>query len=459
MWYISATTNNGYPYNTDFIGIISDIWTDGKHNYSLWRIDPDGDINDGYPYTYYMQQWLGEGGGGEEGEGDIIDTSGHRRQTRQPTPGTHDTFTSGKHSFDTSISGLSAIVAAGCNVYVMSPATFLQLKTNVADYILGAGSTITDFLANLSGTNIFDGFVMARAYPFNIATLDTIKEMTVFGLKAANGAYFTASETTVQFNFGTITDFGIEEAWQLSQCTFQIYLPFVGMMNFQPYNNDALTLIANVDLLQGAITYILKNADGEMLLIASGNIGINVPINLSQAIQYRNAKGNIIGMIKGAYNAAYQTGQQVQSAVQSAVTGGGAKALGISKEGAAAGRAGGAIGSAGTDALNKAANTALDMITPKQENPAFQVLFSGDDNTIASLDMNPRIIIHKAISYNNANGFPEDIGLNNAKHFENLQGFAAGERIKTINYACTAEIATQEEKHQIENLMNAGVLR
>ena len=46
-WDVTPLVNNGYPYNDEFVGIISDIWTDGKHNYSLWRIDPDGEINDG----------------------------------------------------------------------------------------------------------------------------------------------------------------------------------------------------------------------------------------------------------------------------------------------------------------------------------------------------------------------------------------------------------------------------
>lgn len=59
MWTIPTDgTNNGYPYNTEFSGIISNIWN-GKHNDSLWRIDSAGVINDGYPYNYYMNNWVG----------------------------------------------------------------------------------------------------------------------------------------------------------------------------------------------------------------------------------------------------------------------------------------------------------------------------------------------------------------------------------------------------------------
>ena len=54
VWYISPTVNHRYPYNTDFVGIIPDYLIDGKYNYSFWRIDTTGKINNGYPYNYYM---------------------------------------------------------------------------------------------------------------------------------------------------------------------------------------------------------------------------------------------------------------------------------------------------------------------------------------------------------------------------------------------------------------------
>lgn len=56
-WFVDAAVNDGYPYYTQFIGIIPDIWDSTEpHNPSLWRIEADK--NDGYPYTYYMKQWV-----------------------------------------------------------------------------------------------------------------------------------------------------------------------------------------------------------------------------------------------------------------------------------------------------------------------------------------------------------------------------------------------------------------
>lgn len=56
-WFVDAAVNDGYPYYTQFAGIIPDVWDSTEpHNPSLWRLEADK--NDGYPYTYYMKQWV-----------------------------------------------------------------------------------------------------------------------------------------------------------------------------------------------------------------------------------------------------------------------------------------------------------------------------------------------------------------------------------------------------------------
>lgn len=453
MWYLSSNINNGYPYNTEFIGIISSIWTAGVHNTPTeWRIDTTGQINNGYPFNYYMTEWIGEGGGGEEGDGDIIDTSGHTRQTRAATHGTHDTLTSSKHAFDTTISGLSAVVAASCNVYVMNAGQFLQMKSLITSAVLGVGSTIIDFLANLSGTNIFDGFVMARAYPFNIAPSGTLQPLKVYGMDiTSQGTFYTTNDTTINLDFGSVS-MGISEAWHISKNQYQIYLPFVGVMDFKPVNNSDLYLSANVDLLEGIITYTLKDSGSEIILIASGNIGINVPINLAQAIQARNIKANIIGM---ATNMISQF-NSVGSKIGSIATAGG---TGMKGKKNAANRAAASDISGGGDLLGGVSSPLVDFATPKENNPTFQVIFSGDDNTIASLDMQARIIVHKVQSFNDANGYPEQIGLNNSKYVDNLNSYQSSDIIKCVNYVPASDMATDAEKQEIKRLMEAGVLK
>ena len=464
MWYISSNVNNGYPYNTDFAGIISDIWTPGKHNYSLWRIDPDGEINDGYPYTYYMQQWLGEGGGGEEGEGDIIDTGGYRSNNIPARPGAHDTLTSSKHRFDTNISDLGNAIIANSNVYIMPTSAFLQaLLKNVRNYVNSLQGVALDVLQNLSGSNIFNAFVSCRAYPFSIAPGTQTNTLSLIGydieLSNPNLIIYKCNTSTVQLNFGSIENLGITESWHISDCRYQIYLPFIGVTDFQPCNNESLSLVANVDIINGSITYILSETNsGEQLLIASGNIGIDIPINLSQAIKDRNTRGNVIGIVQQAVNNVYKMERGIQKSVQSAVSNiGGDTGKAIKGAGGDFISGLGGASMAATDFLNDTFNQVAELVKPKQTNPCYQVLFSGNDNTIASLDMTPKIFVHKSNVFEYAQGQNATKGLNHSKYYETLAGLA-GETVQCTNYHCTNIGLTETEKRDIESKMNAGVI-
>lgn len=447
-WYISAELNGGYPYNTNFPLEIVKPWQTPIPN-SLWRITAG--TNDGYPYTWWIVDYI-PGGGSQEGEGDVIDAGGYRRNPRTARDNWRDTLTSSPHNFDIAVSSLNSGVIENCNCYVLPTGAFMGLiKRDVTDYVTSLQSVVLEALANLSGTNIFNGFVSCRAYPFAITVGNFVTSLDVLGqsipLNNAHQIYTLTSGTQV-LDFGSVT-LGISDSWHLTECEYQIYLPFVGVMNFQPINNDTLSLHGIVDILQGTITYVLRNSDGEPLLIASGDIGIDVPINLSQAIQARNTKSNVLGILKGAYNATYQATQKVQNAVQgvvSGVGGGVGQAIG----------AAGAAGQAGTDLLNQTANTALDLITPKQNNPTFQVLFSGNDNTVASLDMTPKILVHKAVSYNNSHGIEWGIGVNHSKYIETL-GSLAGQYVKCVNYETTNTGLTADERNELETLLNTGV--
>lgn len=449
-WDVTPLVNNGYPYNDEFIGIISDIWTDGTHNYSLWRIDDDGEINDGYPYTYYMEQWVGSGGGGEEGEGDIIDTDTYGDNNRHGRTGTHNTLTSSTHDFDVSRSAISDSVLESCNCYIMTPAQLAQVKEDITTEIKGTSGVLIDFLDNLHGTNIFDAIVSCRAYPCVIPPDSIGNVFKLFGntITTTQTQFFGATNTAFIYDFGSVT-LGISEEWHLTKCKYQIYLPFVGVMDFAPCNNDTLTLSCIIDILQGAVTYVLKNDDGETLLIASGNIGINVPVNLSQAIITRNTRGNILGIAQNIMNATYTASKQVMSSAQGAVSGmGGSVGNMISNLGGAS--------QAGTDLANNIGNQVIDMITPKQDNASFQVLF-GDDATISCLSMTPRIIVHRAVPYNDAYCYNSYYGETHSKHYDTLSDMA-GYYIKTVNYKSNNITLTEIEKRDIENKMNNGVI-
>lgn len=470
-WKIESNQNNGYPININFlVGSISDRWQEGEYNLTNWRIKPDFDVSalntgvlapivespNAYPHIWAATQIIGSGGGGEEGEGDIIDTDSYRSNNITARPGAHDTLTSSKHRFDTNISDLGNAIIANSNVYIMPTSAFLQaLLKNVRNYVNSLQGVGLDVLQNLSGSNIFNAFVSCRAYPFSIAPGSQTNILSLIGydieLNNPQLIIYKCNNSTVQLNFGSIENLGITESWHISECRYQIYLPFIGVTDFQPCNNESLSLIANVDIINGSITYILSETNsGEQLLIASGNIGIDIPINLSQAIKDRNTRGNVIGIVQQAVNNVYKMGKGIQKSMQGAV----------SNMGGDAGETISALGGASmaaTDFLNDTFNQVAELVKPKQSNPCYQVLFSGNDNTIASLDMTPKIFVHKSNVFEYAQGQNTAKGLNQSKYYNTLSDLA-GETVQCTNYHCTNIGLTEAEKRDIESKMNAGVI-
>lgn len=430
MWYISSNTNNGYPYNTDFVGIISDIWTDGKHNYSLWRIDPDGEINDGYPYTYYMQQWLGEGGGGEEGEGDVMPTGGHTRPTRSYSTVPQGSMTTSHHDHKrTTRSALSTKSALMVNGYITNTGGITALRADLNAFpTTHPGDMIA--VSQIYGANIFNAVVLARVFPFALAQNTDTHQQGVNSMNvklAADTDFYLLTNSTAILNFGTV-DLNITQGFEISKYTYKLYLPYSGVHSIDIRGDEEVQLIGYVDLFAGTIDYVFYVND-QIELTAQGKIGIDIPFNVQQGEMLQNAIMNAIkytaqpiGTIAGA-----GIGNAISSEIEAVKLG---AEIG--------GKAGGWIGS-----------QAAEMTVPLSSSNV-----SGGASA-ADMYSQPCIIVKKQVMHMMGYGYPEERGFRHSAGVNDLS--QQEELIVVSNYKCGVDRATEQEKQEIIRLLENGV--
>lgn len=412
-WDVTPLVNNGYPYNDEFIGIISDIWTDGKHNYSLWRIDPDGEINDGYPYTYYMQQWLGEGGGGEEGDGDIIDTGGYR--SNYPNGFTAPSLSQlhgDKTNMGASVSALGVILSATMNCYSCNYAGVAKLQQAFQNF----SSSYAQLIQEIYGANLFNSVLSVKAFPFEIPSNTTSGLYTMqvaFGnnpgttdpkpfIPASDFAYNIPSNMQIVLDFGTC-DLNITVAQDIQNTDFKIYLPYAGLYSININTDNTLHLEAVVDLLDGTIIYTL-HADDQIIFSASGNCSTEIPFNNSSAQMLQNKNIHYTNVMR--------------------------------------------------DNINTATGGALDLQEKPQNAVISAQILSG--NAGGALYRKPRIIWQRQYLYNNAIGYRQIYGTAHKRTHLDLSTLSG--YVKTVGYKCSNIGLTAQEKAEIERLMDSGVI-
>lgn len=430
MWYIESGVNSGYPYNTSFIGVISDIWTPGKHNYSLWRIDPDGNINDGYPYTYYMEQWIGKGGGGEEGEGDIMDIGGHTRPTRSYSTVPQSSLATSHHDHKTTTrSAISAKSALMVNGYVTNTGGIQALRTDINSFpTTHPGDMIA--VSQIYGANIFNAVVLARVFPFALAQSGDAHQQGVNSMNvklAANTDFYLLTNSTAILDFGTV-DLGITLGYEISKYTYKLYLPYSGIHSIDIRGDEDVQLIGYVDLFAGTIDYVFYVND-QIELTAQGKIGIDIPFNVQQGEMLQNA---IMNAIK--YTA--QPIGTIAGAGLGRAIGAGAEAMQLGAE--IGGKAGGWVG-----------GQAAEMTVPLSSSNV-----SGGASA-ADMYSQPCIVVKKQVMHDMGYGFPEERGYRHSAGVNDLT--RQEELIVVTNYKCGVDGATEREKQEIIRLLEGGV--
>lgn len=179
--------------------------------------------------------------------------------------------------------------------------TFALTATEVrslADELWNADDTKFEEIKNglaLMGGNPIQGLIDLRLYPIDFTQWTGTTEKIVVGrttldasgrrIETSTIPQFTADLGTINGQYGNFMDF---EPFSI----FQIYLPFVGTTDL-PANlviGHALTVKASVDIITGAISYIVK-ADGYPILYKNGTIGVSIPMTSDNATEYA---GNVI---------------------------------------------------------------------------------------------------------------------------------------------------------------------
>ena len=410
VWYISLTVNKGYPYNTDFIGIISNYLIDGKYNYSYWRIDTTSKINNGYPYNYDLEKWIGGTDEKPSGEGDIIDTDGY---TSQHAGNIVNANRSNLNFDNNSMLGVDSISAASAavslNALVSNQGGPVAVRNALSSFPTDHPTQAT-VISQLFGANIYDCVVLCKMYPFSIPVSGTQTGVSTMGVTICEENTFkTAATVAPRFSFGVV-NLNVTQGWEITQNKYYIYLPYSGIYTLPIVGNEAITLEGYVDLNSGIIDYAVF-VNNQIILTSSGKIGIDIPINAQMGAQIQNALSNMVSI-----------GSSLISSVASSVTEGGVK---------------------------------LPTITGG--NLPVQSMQTASGTSALCFYQKPRIIIRKAKMYNDGYGYGSTNGYTSKRYYSTLSDLA-GEFVKCINYISTANKATEAEKSEIKNLMESGVI-
>ena len=410
VWYMSPTVNNGYPYNTDFVGIIPDYLIDGKYNYSFWRIDTTGEINNGYPYNYYLEQWIGGTDDKPSGEGDIIDTDGYTPQHAGNIVNANRSNLNYDNSSMLGSDSLSAAAAASSlNAIVTNQGgpTLIRgaLSTFPIDHPTQA-AIVSDFF----GGNIYNCVVLCKMYPFSIPVSSTQTGIQTLGVTLCENAVFNVAGTVApRFSFGVV-NLNVTQGWEITQNKYYIYLPYSGIYTLPIVGNEQIALEGYVDLNAGIIDYAVF-VNNQMILTTSGKIGIDIPINAQMGAQLQNALSNMVSI-----------GSSLISSAASSVTEG-----------------------------------AVKLPTITGGNLPVQSTQTASGTSALCFYQKPRIIIRKAKMYNDGYGYGSTNGYTSKRYYSTLSDLS-GEFVKCINYISTANKATEAEKSEIKNLMESGVI-
>lgn len=460
-WAQSSSYNNGYPFYIDtttdpdtlvipvidnFIGEYPNtcwIWSDNYNDsypfiiststpslqryykilpYNAWRIS--GTYNDGYPYIHW---WVNETEAPEPTPDEtLFNNKGHVSGSQQYNPTTwgqttgSDIPTDGKDAHDDfkETSFQSQSMANCTNAYVISSSELIQFRTDLVTYPLEHFTTAS-VVSNFFGGNIYNCVVMCKMFPFSLNySSSNLPPTTLGGVEIGTAAFNIANDLTKKLEFGTL-DLNVEWAYQISNAEFYIYLPYSGIYSLPIVGNETIRLTGVVDLTTGELVYFVF-ANGQQIFSASGKVGADIPINLSQGQMLSNAVSNVMGIAS-----------HILPMIASAAD----PLLGIMAEGVS--------------------ETTGKLLTPKKQNVDMTCKFNGGlGATLHS--QNARIIVKQPIRINNAENLVSTLGYK-ADKVTLIKNYGNGAFIKTRNYACANTNILDSEKMEIEKLLNSGV--
>ena len=433
-WFIDATKNEGYPmlnvwppeWQTDYTSSDTIRYPD-----RMWRIEDD--INEGYPWIYYWFQKSSS----DEGDMEIggSQTNYPNGFTGSDFGGVDDQFGGGEMDYndDAFLATNSIISAALANKMLgLTADEYAKIIRYLNNPTPGDVANIAQ-LQGMYGANVYDGILLCKLYPFQVTTQSSDNRIhpSIFGKYALYAVdsddqpldnYWSVVMPLRQFDMGHIA-IDIRQAWEIENISYYIYLPYAGIHTIDVRSNKKIDVRLFVDLFTGVGEYVLRQ-DGQVTGMYKCNIGIDMPINLYQGAMTANYSGFLNNQISSALGT-------IGSVAGGLV--GGAAGAGIS---AASG-----IASKAMDALSSHFNISSPSL---------------GGNVGVSCYPYARIIAKIPTMFNEGFGYHQILGANRSTTYMRLSDCSGFTQCK--NYKCDIIVATEDEKSEIERLMNEGVM-
>ena len=429
-WYIDASINEGYPTNTDFIPAHVG-WTDTDAiplPELAWRIRADA--NEGYPFLgYFFTSHSGQQGGEMEIGGSHTNypngLTGHNNGgVYNGTNG--NAMYQGNSALRGTVENAIALSMSG-KIYCID-GQMLSQAINALNNNSFIQSSARSIIQEIYGANVYDGITLCRMYPFDLEGAAYAQIPYVYGvyplLEIENGVpkpgqyyFWVCNKYSYQFDMGYVIP-PIQQAWEIEKIEYSIYLPFAGTYPIDIRSAELIKVFLNVDVFSGLGEYVVYQG-AQLTHCFKVNLGWDIPINLSRGEMLQNL---------------YTT---TQNAIAKTI-GVGSTALGIATGNPIAGMAG-------------------NMVAQGMVNSEHWAVTAPQIGGIAGLFSYPkaRLICKIPKMHKDAYGYHELLGANRSTGYLSINTCSGFTQCK--NYKCDIIVATDDEKAEIERLMDSGV--
>lgn len=435
-WHIAEGINNGYPFEDGFPSdFLTSFYAQGsiQYPYSAWRIS--GGVNNGYPWKF----WWYEAPVSDSGD---MQTGGS--QTNYPggfttgnTGGINDQFNDDDMGFNTDLrDDINTVFAAALSekMFGLSQSQFAGVISLLNDPSSMGPNYDPTMIQKLYGANVYEGILICRMYPFDVLVDGDTTTIypAIFGqyrlypvvinpdeTVTPEYGYTQASNVVRQFSMGSL-GLDIFQAWEVENISYYIYLPCAGVFPLDVRDGSDIDVTLFVDILSGVGEYTVRQ-NGQTTSIYKINMGVDVPINLSQ------------GQISSNHSAFVSNQMARIAGVAAPIAGAINPALGLGMG---------------------VASSAISQMAGQQNNIDVSSPSVGSDVGMCGYPY-ARIIAKIPKMFNDGYGYHETQGANRSTTYVNLStcsGF-----VQCQNYKSDIIIATEDEKREIENLMNSGI--
>lgn len=432
-WVIDPSKNEGYPSLTVWPPEWETGWTANntiRYPDLMWRIKAG--VNDDYPWIY---PWYKE----DSSDGGEMEIGGS--QTNYPTGFTDYEDGGVRDQFDDDdMDPNDPLITHTNNIFhnALGKKMFAASSAEMEQYIRYLNDpsfwdvTVRALISDFYGANIYDGILSCKVFPFTLQYVSSPK--VTFGIPCiynkfplgdptaedGNLASICYVDALQHFNMGTAVPH-IQQAWELETISWSVYLPYAGVFPIDIRNDDTIKLDLYVDVFTGVGEYVLRQ-NGQITNCFKCQMGYDFPLVTTGGQMMANMAGSVVNTTAPLISLA--------GAIGGAAIGGPA--------GMAVGGAAGMLSSA--------------IHSDRLQVNAPQV---GGLTSVYSTPT-PRIIARIPKVFNHAHGYEQTLGANRSTTYEHLNtctGFT-----QTKNYKCDIIVATEDEKAEIERLMNTGVM-